>query len=286
MARDGWFHRAKVAKLARKTADAVPDGLWTKCPKCSEILFNKDLEKGLRVCGKCGYHYKLGAWDRISITVDEATFVEMDAGVASDDPLGFPEYDSQLAKFKERSGLEDAIVTGTAEIGGRRVALGVGDFAFWGGTMGGAVGEKVVRVIEFAIQEKLPVVMFIASGGIRVNEGLVGLMQMAKTAAACAKLHDAGLPYIVVLTDPSLAGVLASYGSLGDFIVSEPGLLTGLTADRVAAQAQVIQGPDNFRRAEFALEHGMVDLVTPRKDLKQTLVKILQFSAEEVGNAA
>lgn len=283
MAPGPWFGRkAKAAqKAARAGIDALPDGLWTKCPECSEILFNKELEKNLRVCGKCGHHYRLSAWERINITVDDGTFVEINAGITSADPLGFPEYDAQLKKFTERSGLEDSIITGRAEIGGYPVVLGVGDFAFWGGTMGTAAGEKVVRAIELAIEERLPVVMFIASGGIRVQEGLPGLMQMAKTAAACAKLHEAGLPYIIVLTDPSLAGVLASYGSLGDIVISEPGLLTGLTADRVAKQAQVIQVPDNFRRAEFALEHGMIDRVVARREVKSTLVKLLQFCAAE-----
>jgi acetyl-CoA carboxylase carboxyl transferase subunit beta len=284
-----WFGRK--AKSARKTArlgaDALPDGLWAKCLTCGEILFNKELEKNLRVCNKCGYHYKLSAADRIAITADDATFVEIDADLRSTDPLGFPDYEKQLAKFQERSKLPDAIVTGTCEIGGIPAMIGVLDFTFWGGSMGGVVGEKVVRAMEKAIEAKLPVVMVIASGGIRVNEGLSGLMQMAKTSAACARLHQAKIPYIVVLTDPSMAGVLASYGSLGDFIISEPGLLTGLTADRVAQQAQVIHVPDNFRKAEFALEHGQIDRIVTRRELKSTIIKLLQFSGgEENQNAA
>ena len=288
MAPAPWFGlKGKAArKAARQSVDALPDGLWTKCPKCNEILFNKELEKNLRVCNKCSCHYKLGARERIQITVDDGTFVEMDAGLTSVDPLGFPKYDVQFAKFKEKSGLEDAIVTGTAEIDGCPVVIGVGDFSFWGGTMGGVVGERVVRAMEYAIAKKLPVIMFIASGGIRVQEGLPGLMQMAKTSAACAKLQKAGLPYIVVLTDPSMAGVLGSYGSLGDFIISEPGLLMGLTADRVAQQVQVIHYPDNFRRAEFGLEHGMVDRIVPRRELKSTLIKLLQFCGQEGNNNA
>jgi len=277
-----WFGRkAKAArKTARQSVDALPDGLWTKCPQCGEILFNKELEKNLRVCNKCAHHYKLGARERINITVDDGTFEEINSNILPADPLGFPDYDKQLAKFRERSGEREAIVTGIGEIGGITAMIGVCDFNFWGGSMSGAFGEKVVRAIETAIQKKLPVVMFIASGGIRVNEGLPGLMQMAKTSAACAKLHEAKLPYIVVLTDPSMAGVLASFGSLGDFIISEPGLLTGLTADRVAQQAQVIHVPDNFRRAEFALEHGMIDRIVTRRELKSTLIKLLQFCCE------
>lgn len=273
-------------KEARQNVDALPDGLWTKCPECSEILFKKELEKNLFVCNKCGHHYVLGAWDRIQITVDDGTFAEMDANILSADPLGFPKYGAQLDKFKEAAGLPDAIVTGKGEIGGTEVVLGVLDWSFWRGSMGGAVGEKVVRAMERAVEENLPVVMFIASGGIRVNEGLPGLMQMAKTAAACAKLHKAGIPYIVVLTEHSLAGVLASYGSLGDFTLSEPGLLTGLTADRVAKQAQVVNVPDNFRRAEFAQEHGMIDRIVTRRELKQTLIKLLRFCREQEGDNA
>jgi acetyl-CoA carboxylase carboxyl transferase subunit beta len=278
-----WFGRkAKSArKTARQSVDALPDGLWTKCPTCGEILFNKELEKNLRVCNKCGYHYKLGAAERLSMLVDDGTFVEMDADLSSTDPLGFPDYAKQLAKFEERSKLTDAIVTGVCEIGGIAAVIGVMDFAFWGGSMGGAVGEKVVRAMEYAIETKLPVVMVIASGGIRVNEGLPGLMQMAKTSAACAKLHQAKIPYIVVLTDPSMAGVLGSYGSLGDFLISEPGLLVGLTADRVAAQAQVIHVPDNFRKAEFALEHGQIDRIATRREIKSTVVKLLQFCCDQ-----
>lgn len=284
-----WFGRkAKSArKTARLSADALPDGLWTKCPTCGEILFNKELEKNLRVCNKCGYHYKLSASARIAITADDGTFDEINAGLYSTDPLKFPDYEKQLAKFQERAQLTDGVVTGTCEIGGIGAMIGVLDFNFWGGSMGGVVGEKVVRAMEKAIELKLPVVMFIASGGIRVNEGLPGLMQMAKTSAACARVHDAGIPYIVVLTDPSMAGVLGSYGSLGDFIISEPGLLMGLTADRVAKQAQVIHVPDNFRKAEFALEHGQVDRIVTRRELKSTLIKLLQFAGgEEKENAA
>ena len=283
MAHGPWFGRkAKAAqKTARSGIDALPDGLWTKCPECSEILFNKELEKNLRVCGKCGHHYILSARERIALTVDDGTFEEMDAGITTVNVLDFPEYDEKLEKWRKGTGEVECVVTGAAEIGGFRVIIGVLDFNFWAGTMGCAVGEKVVRAMERAIEERLPVVMFIASGGIRVQEGLPGLMQMAKTAAACARLHEAGLPYLVVLTDSSLAGVLASYGSLGDVTLSEPGLLTGLTADRVAKQAQVIHVPDNFRRAEFALEHGMIDRIVLRRELKSTLVKLLQFCAIE-----
>ena len=281
-----WFgRRAKAArKTARQSVDALPDGLWTKCPQCSEILFNKELLKNMRVCNKCGYHYILGAAERIESIVDDGAFEEMDANLATVNVLEFDEYEPKLAKWRAKTGMEEAIITGVGEIDGRSVVLGVLDFHFWAGTIGGVVGERVVRAMEFAIQNDMPVIMFIASGGIRVTEGLPGLMQMAKTSAACAKLHEAGIPYIVVLTDNSLAGVLASYGSLGDFTISEPGLLTGLTADRVAKQAQVVNVPDNFRRAEFALQNGHIDRIVPRKDLKPTLIKLLAFCRDQEDN--
>jgi acetyl-CoA carboxylase carboxyl transferase subunit beta len=274
-----WFGlKGKAArKTARKSVDALPDGLWTKCPKCSEILFNKELEKNLRVCGKCGYHYKLGAIDRIDITIDDGTFVEMDGGLTAANPLDFPEYDVKVAKGRMMSGLNEAIVTGTGEICGIEVALGVADFRFMGGSMGGVVGEKVVRVIEHAIENKMPAIQFTTSGGARMQEGILSLMQMAKTTAACARLSKAGLPYIVVFTDPTTAGVHASYASVGDFIFAEPGALVGFAGARVAQQAGVIHRPDNFQTSEFQLEHGMIDRIVPRRELKSTLIKVLQF---------
>ncbi len=264
-------------RAARKSVDALPDGLWTKCPGCGEILFNKELEKNLRVCGKCSYHYRLSAWERIGVTADDGAFKELDGNLVPVNPLDFPEYDAKIAKGRASSGLNEAIITGIAEVGEFQVALGVADFSFMGGSMGGVVGEKIVRAIECAVSKGLPVIMFTTSGGARMQEGILSLMQMAKTTAACARLHKAGLPYIVVLTDPTTAGVHASYASVGDFILAEPGALIGFAGARVAQQAGVIHRPDNFQRAEFQLEHGMVDAVVPRRELKPTLVKLLTF---------
>jgi acetyl-CoA carboxylase carboxyl transferase subunit beta len=272
-----WFGGKASRKAARKSADALPDGLWTKCPKCNEILFNKELEKNLRVCNKCGYHYRLGALERINMTVDDGTFIEMDSDLLPSDPLEFPEYASKVNRDTAKTGLSDAIVTGTADIGGIKVVIGVADFAFMGGSMGGVVGEKVVRAMEAAIDAKLPVVMFTASGGARMQEGLLSLMQMPKTCAAAARLNKAGLPYIVVFTDPTMAGVLASYASVGDFIFSEPGALVGFAGQRVGQQAQVVRQPENFQRAEFQLEHGMIDRIVPRREVRSILTKVLQF---------
>lgn len=283
-----WFGLGNKAasKKARQSADALPDGLWTKCPKCREILFNKELEKNLRVCNKCGHHYRLSARERIEMTADADTFVEMDAGIASANPLDFPDYAEKLVGDVHKTGLYDPMVTGTAKIGGFPAVLGVADFGFRGASMGCAYGEKVVRAMETAVRKKLPAILFTSSGGARMQEGLLSLMQMPKTAAACAKLDKAGLPFIVVFTDPTTAGVHASFASLGDFIFAEPAALVGFAGARVAQQAGLIHRPDNFQTSEFQLEHGMIDRVVSRRDMKPTLVKVLQFCCGEVTNNA
>jgi len=273
--------------MARQGVDALPDGLWTKCPGCGEILFNKELEKNLRVCNKCSHHYKLSARERIQITVDEGTFVETDAELASANPLDFPEYEEKLAGDVKRTGLTDPMVTGTAEVGGHAVAIGVADFSFRGASMGSVYGEKVTRLIELAVARKLPVIIFASSGGARMQEGILSLMQMAKTSAAVARLGKAGLPYVAVFTDPTTAGVHASFASLGDLTFAEPGALVGFAGARVAAQAGLINRPANFQTSEFQLEHGQVDRIVPRREMKSTLVKVLDFcSGKEAADAA
>lgn len=283
MANTGWFGRRSksASKIARQSVDALPDGLWTKCPKCNEILFNKELEKNLKVCGKCNYHFRLSAADRIAVTADEGSFEEFATELRTMDPIEFPEYQAKIAKGRKSSGLDESMVVGTADIGGFPVVLGVADFSFMGGSMGGVLGEKVVRGVEKAIEDRRPLVLFSASGGARMQEGILALMQMAKTSAAIAKLNNAGLPYVVVFTDPTTAGVHASFASIGDVIITEPGALVGFAGERVAQQAGVINRPPNFQRAEFQLEHGMVDLVTPRRELRQTLIKLLEFCGKE-----
>ena len=277
MVLDGWLHRKSKAagKAARKHLDGLPDGLWTKCPKCGEILFSKELEKNLRVCNKCGYHFKLRAAERLAITVDEGSFVELDADLVSTNPLNFPEYESKLAKDMSALGMNDAMLTGTAAIGGRPVIVGVADFAFRGASMGSVYGERVARAFERAIEDKVPVVMINSSGGARMQEGLLSLMQMGKTSAAVGRFGEAGLFYISVLTDPTTAGVHASFAMLADIIIAEPGALIGFAGQRVAAQAQVVKRPPGFQLAEFQLEHGMVDMVLPRREMKDTLIKLL-----------
>lgn len=276
-----WFRGKSARKVARQSVDALPDGLWTKCPECNEILFNKELEKNLRVCNKCGYHYRLTAWERLQITVDDGTFQEINAGLKSVNPLDFPEYEEKLAGDRQKTGLQDPMVTGTAEISGIPIVIGVADFSFRGASMGSVYGEKVARAFELATDQKLPVIMFTASGGARMQEGILSLMQMAKTAAAVGKHDRAGLPYIVVFTNPTTAGVHASFASLGDFILAEPGALIGFAGARVAKQAGLIHRPDNFQTSEFQLEHGQIDRIVPRREMKSTLVKLLQFCTGE-----
>lgn len=281
MSPGGWLQkRSKAAsKAVRKQLDALPDGLWTKCPKCSEILFSKELEKNLKVCNKCGYHSKLGAAERLAITVDEGSFVEMDADLISVNPLNFPGYESKIEKWKSSSGLNDGMITGVATIGGHPVVIGVADFGFLGGSMGSVYGEKVTRAFERGMDEKLPVVIVNTSGGARMQEGILSLMQMVKTSAAVAQFDQAGLMYIAVFADPTMAGVHASFAMLADIIIAEPGALIGLAGQRVAAQAQVLKEPPGYRLAEWQLEQGMVDMVLPRRELRDTLIKLLECGA-------
>lgn len=282
MSPDGWFRRKSKTTgsvAARKALDELPDGLWTKCSKCGEILFSKELQKNLKVCNKCGYHFKLNAAERLAMTVDEGSFVEMDADLRSLDPLGFPDYGAKMDKWRSLSGLNDGMITGTAEINGNPLVIGVADFGFMGGSMGSVYGEKVTRVFERGLEEKLPVVLINTSGGARMQEGILSLMQMAKTSAAAGHFDRAGGLYIAVFTDPTMAGVHASFAMLADIIVAEPGALIGLAGQRVAAQAQVLKEPPGYRLSEWQLEHGMVDMVLPRKEIKDTLGKLLSFGA-------
>lgn len=285
MSPGGWFHRrSKTAdKDVRKHLDALPDGLWTKCSKCSEILFSKELEKNLKVCNKCGYHFKLSAAERLAIMVDEDSFVEMDANLTSVNPLEFPEYEVKIRKLQAKTGRNDGMVTGTATIGGQSAIIGVADFGFLGGSMGSVYGEKVTRAFERGIEEKLPVVIVHTSGGARMQEGIISLMQMAKTSAAAAKFDKAGLMYVAVFADPTMAGVHASFAMLADIIIAEPGALIGLAGQRVAAQAQVLKEPPGYRLSDWQMEHGMVDMVLPRREIKDTLTKILAFAGGSNG---
>ncbi len=260
----------------RAAVNAIPDQ-WVQCAKCKRILFKPDFERAMRVCPHCGHHHRLRARERIALTVDPDSFLETDSELVPSDPLGFPDYHEKLAKGRQSTGENEAILTGTAILQGHPIALGVMDFAFMGGSMGSVVGEKVVRCFERALERRLPVVLFCASGGARMQEGLISLMQMAKTTASVERFHRAGLPYIAVFTDPTMAGVLASFASLADVILAEPGALVGFAGQRVAAQASVGKPPANFQTAEFQYEHGMIDLIMPRAQLRPTLAYLLEM---------
>jgi acetyl-CoA carboxylase carboxyl transferase subunit beta len=279
MARGGWFRRTNRNGSSR---ESVPDGLWTKCPRCSEVQFARDVERNLKVCPKCEYHHRLPARERLVLTVDEGSFEEIDAQVTACDPLGFPDYTDKITRARANTGLVDSLLTGYARIEEKPLILGVADFSFMGGSMGCVVGEKIVRAMERAAQERLPVVLFTANGGgARMQEGLLSLMQMAKTSAGVARLEREAIPYIVVLTDPTMAGVYASYASLGDVILAEPGALIGFAGRRVGNQDLGVKLPDDFQTSEFQFRSGMVDRIVPRREMRSTLGQLLAFFAED-----
>jgi len=274
----GWFQRTYNRIRKGKKKLEVPDGLWTKCTSCSEIIYNKRLEENLRVCPKCGYHFHLGARKRIEITLDEGSFVEYDSRISSANPLNFPEYEKKLEKSRKQTGLDEAAIIGEGKIGGRKIAVGVTDFGFMGGSMGSVVGERITLIIEKAMEKGYPLLLISGSGGgARMQEGVISLMQMAKTSAAIARLKRQGLLYISLLTHPTMGGVMASFASQGDIILAEPGALLGFAGPRVIKQTIKQQIPPRFQRAESLLEHGMIDLVVKRKEIRPTLIKILDL---------
>jgi acetyl-CoA carboxylase carboxyl transferase subunit beta len=263
-----------VDPVSSSNKKEIPEGIWTKCKKCEQIIYQKELEENFMICPKCGYYFRLNPRERIAQLIDEKTFREYDAKLTSVDPLGFPNYERKIAKLPG-----DAVVTGEGRIGQHKVVIGVMNFEFMGGSMGSVVGEKIVRAIEKAIGKKLPVILVSASGGARMQEGILSLMQMAKTSAALAKLGEKRLPYISVLTDPTTGGVAASYSMLGDVIIAEPKALIGFAGPRVIEQTIRQQLPEGFQMSEFVMKHGMVDIIADRKDLKTTLGKVLNFFA-------
>lgn len=256
---------------------SVPEGLMTKCKRCGETTFTKDLEKNMKVCPKCGYHHTLTAMERILMTLDDGQFFEYDSELVAEDPLGFPEYPQKIAREQKKSGIKEAIVTGEGTIGGFPVIIGVMDSTFFMGSLGSAAGEKITRAIEHAIAKRYPLILFTASGGARMQEGIFSLMQMAKTSAALAKLHEAGILYLAINTYPTTGGVTASFAMLGDLNLAEPGALIGFAGRRIIEQTIRQKLPDDFQTAEFLLKHGMLDMVVPRKEMKQTLATILEL---------
>lgn len=262
---------------AREERREIPEGLLIKCDRCGTITYVKELDKNLKVCRGCDYHFALSAPERIRITLDEGSFVEYDADLVSEDPLGFPGYPDKLAKSQAQSGLREAVVTGEGTIDGFGVVIGVMDSRFIMGSMGSVVGEKITRAIERATEKRLPLLLFSASGGARMQEGVLSLMQMAKTSAALARFHREGLLFISVLTNPTTGGVSASFASLGDINIAEPGALIGFAGRRIIEQTIRQKLPDDFQTAEFLLKHGQLDLVVHRKEMRATLAKLLDL---------
>jgi acetyl-CoA carboxylase carboxyl transferase subunit beta len=265
-----------AAKSKSKKRD-IPEGLWTKCPKCSTMIFDKELDANLKVCPKCNHHFPISARERIHSLVETCTFEEMDADMRSVDVLKFAAYESKLERDRKATLLKDAVVTGLCKIGPHRAALGVMEFGFMGGSMGSVVGEKLTRLIERGTEKELPVIIISASGGARMQEGAFSLMQMAKTSAALAYHAQHRLPYISVLTQSDYGGVMASYASLGDLILAEPGALIGFAGPRVIKDTTQAELPPGFQTAEFLLEHGLIDSIISRKEMKEQLISYLDF---------
>lgn len=272
-----WFKKTREQRIDKKVK--IPEGLWVKCENCKEIVYKKEIEKNLKVCPKCNYHFRISAKERLKLTVDEGSFIEIATEITSGDPLSFEDsvpYRERIKDSQKKSGLKEAVITGEATIDGRSVVVAIMDFSFLGGSMGSAVGEKIVRAAEAAIDKKVPLITVASSGGARMQEGILSLMQMAKVSTAIGRLRDAGMPYLSILSDPTFGGVTASFAMLGDIIIAEPKCLIGFAGPRVIEQTIKQQLPENFQRAEFLLEHGMIDMVVDRKDLKETLGTIIE----------
>lgn len=280
-----WFEKRKEAQIQRRALEARveieanPD-LWTQCVHCNAQLLKKDIEDNEMVCPVCDYHFRVNARTRISQLFDEGSFEEYFSNIQPTDPLEFVDtesYKDRVAKAQEKTGLSDAVVTGIGTIEGHKVATAVMDFDFMGGSMGSVVGEKVTRIIEKAIELRLPVLAITSSGGARMQESALSLMQMAKTSCACARLDEAGLLYINLITDPTFGGVTASFGTLGDIIIAEQGARVGFAGRRVIEQTIRQKLPSDFQTAEYLMKYGQVDIVAPRKDLRAVLANVLSM---------
>ena len=255
----------------------IPVGKWVKCNNCKEILYKEELKNNYSICPNCGQYFRLSARRRIKQIIDEGTFNEINENMQTSDLLKFEGYKEKIQTLQEKTKIQEAIQTGTGNINGLKVAIGVMDSNFMMGSMGSVVGEKITRLVETSIKEKLPVILFCVSGGARMQEGIISLMQMAKTSAAIAKLDKAGLLYISVLTDPTTGGVTASFASLGDIILAEPGALIGFAGPRVIEQTIKQKLPSGFQSSEFLLNHGFIDKIVERKNMKETLYNIIKL---------
>jgi acetyl-CoA carboxylase carboxyl transferase subunit beta len=279
-----WFRRKPEETAGTPKKVNIAEGLWIKCDSCKEIMYRAEVERAGRVCPKCRYPFRIGARERIALLTDPGTFEEYQTGLVSADPLRFKDskkYPDRVKAARQKTGFEDAVVSGIARIDGLPAVLCVFEFTFLGGSMGSVVGEKLTRAIELAIDKALPVIIVSASGGARMQEGILSLMQMAKTSAALERLAEARLPYVSVLTDPTTGGVTASFAMLGDVIMAEPRALIGFAGPRVIAETIRQPLPEGFQRSEFLLEHGQLDLVVERKDLKDLLHRLLVFFADQ-----
>jgi acetyl-CoA carboxylase carboxyl transferase subunit beta len=273
-----WFKKEKETFPKRVK---VPEGLWVKCNSCKEIIYRKEVERNLKVCPKCNYHFRISARERISLLTDEGSFTEIGKELTSGDPLNFKDqisYKERLKESQKKANIKEAAIAGRALIGGYRIIIVVLDFAFMGGSMGSVVGERFTLATEKATEEEIPLIAVASSGGARMQEGVISLMQMAKTSAAIARFKENKMPYISILADPTFGGVSASFAMLGDIIIAEPKSLIGFAGPRVIEQTIKQQLPENFQTAEFLLEHGMIDMIVNRKNLKQTLIKILSLT--------
>jgi len=280
-----WFKKSKapIAPVESKKVQ-MPEGLWTKCKNCEEIIYSKEIERNLNVCPKCDYHFRISARERIDLVIDEGTFNETDPDMASVDFLKFKDSKKYVDRIKAavaKNGGGDAVVTGYGLMNRQEVVVAVFDFAFLGGSMGSVVGEKITRAIELGLEKKAPVMVFSSSGGARMQESILSLMQMAKSSAALAKLKKAGIPFVSVLTDPTTGGVTASFAMLGDLNVAEPKALIGFAGPRVIEQTIRQQLPDGFQRSEYLLDHGMVDMIVSRQEMKARLSQALRIFTQQ-----
>jgi len=274
-----WFRKAKEGLISQRKKE-IPNGIWVKCDSCAEIIYRKELDKNLWVCPKCDYHFRIKSRDYINLILDEGRLEEYDTNLAAGDPLEFKDskkYSDRIKESQKKTGLNDAVVAGIGKIDAKEVSFAVMDFGFIGGSMGSVVGEKVARAIERSLERKIPLVIVSCSGGARMQEGILSLMQMAKTSALLAKLYDHDIPFISVLTNPTTAGVMASYASLGDVIIAEPKALLGFAGPRVIQQTIKQDLPPGFQSSEFFLEHGFLDIISHRSDLKKTISLILEY---------
>ena len=275
-----WFRKEKKPKEAVEKQTAIPEGLWVKCDDCKEIVYRKEVEQNLSVCPKCSYHFRLDARERFAILFDDNNYKEFATNIKSGDPLEFRDtknYRERLKVYQKRVGPGDAVLCAEGKLDGLPVVISAMEYGFMGGSMGSVVGEKITIAAERCLEKREPFIIVSTSGGARMQEGILSLMQMAKISAALARLADAGLPYISVMTDPTTGGVTASYAMLGDLNLAEPKALIGFAGQRVIEQTIRQTLPDGFQRAEFLVEHGMVDIITPRAEMKPTIARFLRF---------